>query len=269
MLENLRELASPYNHTMVQLCANRNRSWYVWGFVRFREINMAQEFIAKFNGSVVLGGDHPLNVRFADRYVARVGVKVFIGGLAIGTNEEHLQELAAPFGTILKTHVVFNEGKSPCGFVVFASPEQAEAMIAALHGKDNADSSTSYVVDMPKTNQFRRRRAQALRRECNNVIPAPRSGGDSSRQRRRQRGDDYQNYQGWYDPNMKAKRRRHLDDDYQPATTLYDHNMNANNKTVMGTPSTTASFSPAQSWMGTPQAMSSYTSIFCFERRKL
>jgi len=143
----LSELAAPFNPIEVRVLAKPDRSSHLCGFVVFNEINKAQGFIAGFNGRLALGGNYPLNVRFAD---GKSRKKCFIGGLAVGTREEDVRSITQRFGTILAIKILAKNQKAPCGFVTFATGEQAEACIRELNNTPNADDTKNYVVKLAK-----------------------------------------------------------------------------------------------------------------------
>merc|ERR1712061_916544 len=87
-----------------------------------------------------------MNVRFSD---GKNRKKVFVGGLAAGTKESDLRALTQPFGTIL--HINLLQRRALCGFVTFATGQQAEACIKHLHGNPNADDTKTYTVKFAKT----------------------------------------------------------------------------------------------------------------------
>lgn len=142
----LREMAAPFNPIEVRLISKTGRAGNLCGFVVFTELDKAHDFIAGYNGRMMVGGQFPLNVRFAD---GKNRKKIFIGGLALGTQEEDLRALTAPFGTILAVKMLTS--KAPCGFVTFATGEQAAACIQHLHDTSNADDTKKYVVKLAKT----------------------------------------------------------------------------------------------------------------------
>mmetsp|Transcript_26523 Transcript_26523/g.61693 ORF Transcript_26523/g.61693 Transcript_26523/m.61693 type:complete len:475 (-) Transcript_26523:24-1448(-) len=60
------------------------------------------------------------------------GEKVFVGGLPDSVNMEFVWGMMAPFGMVADVKIHRKAGASPCGFVRFAHPEDAEQAVEAL-----------------------------------------------------------------------------------------------------------------------------------------
>jgi cold-inducible RNA-binding protein len=68
-----------------------------------------------------------------------MNTKLYVGNLPFEVSETELQDLFAQHGTVTECHVVLDLAtRKPRGFafVTMESKENAEAAIAALHGKD-------------------------------------------------------------------------------------------------------------------------------------
>jgi cold-inducible RNA-binding protein len=64
--------------------------------------------------------------------------KVYVGNLHVRVQQVHLEKLLQPYGTVVNIHVCYNkETGRPRGyaFCQFANAKQAEAAMAALHGR--------------------------------------------------------------------------------------------------------------------------------------
>jgi hypothetical protein len=170
----LLEMAAPFSPIGVRVLSKPDRSSHLCGFVVFKEINKAQGFIAGYNGRMMVGGHYPLNVRFAD---GKSRKKVFIGGLAMGTRDEDVRALTSCYGTILAIKILSKNQKAPCGFVTFATGEQAAACIKFLHDTPNADDTKKYVVKLAKCPE--------VDRENKNGQKRGREGGFDNNKRRR------------------------------------------------------------------------------------
>jgi len=113
-----------------------------YGFVRFEYVESAIAAVNTlhdtycFESSV---GDNipPLQVRFAEARVSprRDTCKLFIGQLPRTLGEEELAVAFSPFGEILRCHILRQADVSRgCGFVQYASKNEADAAIAAMNG---------------------------------------------------------------------------------------------------------------------------------------
>lgn len=143
----LRQLSASYNPHAVRVLTKADRNGQMCGFVIFTELKCAQQFIRDNDNKQSLGGHDRLNVRFAD---GKTRKKIFVGGLLPGSNEQTLEELGSVYGAVLSTKVLSKNEKAPCGFIVFANPNQAEACIASLDGTPNPEGTKNYVVKFAK-----------------------------------------------------------------------------------------------------------------------
>ncbi|BBL75074.1 RNA recognition motif domain-containing protein [Methylomagnum ishizawai] len=65
--------------------------------------------------------------------------KLYVGNLSYSVNNSELEQMFAPHGTVESAHVITDRdtGRSKgFGFVEMGSDQQAQAAIAALHGKE-------------------------------------------------------------------------------------------------------------------------------------
>lgn len=65
--------------------------------------------------------------------------KVFVGGLSYGVDDQTLRESFATFGDVMEAKIINDRetGRSRgFGFVTFASPDEANAAVEAMDGKD-------------------------------------------------------------------------------------------------------------------------------------
>ena len=65
--------------------------------------------------------------------------KLFVGNLSFNTTENDLQDTFAAHGTVLETNLMLDRATGrPRGFafVTMSTPEEAQAAISALNGKD-------------------------------------------------------------------------------------------------------------------------------------
>jgi cold-inducible RNA-binding protein len=68
-----------------------------------------------------------------------VSKKLYVGNLSYSVNNSELENLFAPHGTVESANVIMDRetGRSKgFGFVEMGSDQQAQAAIAALHGKE-------------------------------------------------------------------------------------------------------------------------------------
>jgi len=68
-----------------------------------------------------------------------VSKKLYVGNLSYSVNNSELEQMFAPHGTVESAHVITDRdtGRSKgFGFVEMGSDQQAQAAIAALHGKE-------------------------------------------------------------------------------------------------------------------------------------
>ena len=69
-----------------------------------------------------------------------MGKKLYVGNLSYNVNDQGLQELFAPHGTVESAQVIMDRdtGRSKgFGFVEMTTDQEAQAAIAALDGKDS------------------------------------------------------------------------------------------------------------------------------------
>lgn len=69
-----------------------------------------------------------------------MAVKLYVGNLPYSTTDDDLRQLFAEYGTIESASVISDRdtGRSKgFGFVELSTPEEAQAAIEALNGKDN------------------------------------------------------------------------------------------------------------------------------------
>lgn len=137
--EQILSLCAPHGATDVRMLAGKGCA-----FATFASFQKAELAIEALNGTCFseLGGEQPMNVKFADvkgaPKNAETEPKVFVGGIREGCTEEYLCQVCAPFGTILNVKI-FNKNKSnPCGFVTYTTFAEAEACIQSLHGADTS-----------------------------------------------------------------------------------------------------------------------------------
>jgi cold-inducible RNA-binding protein len=65
--------------------------------------------------------------------------KLFVGNLSFNTTENDLQDTFAPYGSVVEAKLMMDResGRSRgFGFVTMSTPEEAEAAISALNGKN-------------------------------------------------------------------------------------------------------------------------------------
>jgi RNA recognition motif-containing protein len=83
------------------------------------------------------------------------GSKLFIGGLAWGTDENALRDAFGNFGTVTEVKIILDRdtGRSRgFGFVNFSSPQEAEAALQEMDGRDLAGRQirVDYATDRSK-----------------------------------------------------------------------------------------------------------------------
>jgi len=82
-----------------------------------------------------------------------MGKKLYVGNLTYDMNNDGLQELFSPHGTVESAQVIMDRdtGRSKgFGFVEMSSGEEAQAAIAALDGKDNGGRALKVNEAQPK-----------------------------------------------------------------------------------------------------------------------
>jgi cold-inducible RNA-binding protein len=65
--------------------------------------------------------------------------KLFVGNLSFNTTENDLQDAFAAFGTVVEANLMMDRVSGRprgFGFVTMGTPDEAQAAIAALNGKD-------------------------------------------------------------------------------------------------------------------------------------
>jgi RNA recognition motif-containing protein len=75
--------------------------------------------------------------------------KIFIGNLPYSTTQEKLVEIFSQYGEIVDSYKPAGKG---FGFVTFATEEQAQAAIEAMHGKDIDGRKAIVNIAQPKEN---------------------------------------------------------------------------------------------------------------------
>ncbi len=66
-------------------------------------------------------------------------MKVYVGNLSKKVTDAQLKDLAVPFGTLQSANVATDRSSGESkgfGFLEYAKPEEAQAAIAGLNGKD-------------------------------------------------------------------------------------------------------------------------------------
>jgi len=127
-------------------------------FVKFANLQQAQQAIAVLNGFLLPGFSRPLIVRFANsvnypsssttttlfpqyfqnRYNLNANdntTKLFVGGLPLNVTEQHIMGIFYPFGTITDIFIMRKPDGTGKGaaFVKFSTREEAEAAIKNIH----------------------------------------------------------------------------------------------------------------------------------------
>ena len=65
--------------------------------------------------------------------------KLFVGNLSFNTTENSLQDAFAAHGTVVETNLMMDRATGRprgFGFVTMSTPQEAQAAVAALNGKD-------------------------------------------------------------------------------------------------------------------------------------
>jgi len=105
------------------------------GFVRFSALEEAQRAIMSLSDRVRLpGSSRALVVTMAGH--ARQEAKLYVGHLPLGSTDESVHALFAPYGQVTEVHLMRDAGTrlvKGSGFVKFALKAQAEAAIGALN----------------------------------------------------------------------------------------------------------------------------------------
>ncbi len=66
-------------------------------------------------------------------------MKVYVGNLPKQVTDTQFQEMAAPYGTLLSANVATDRKSGESrgfGFLEFSTPEEGQAAITGLHGRD-------------------------------------------------------------------------------------------------------------------------------------
>ena len=192
-------IAQPYSPIEARLLPRR-RYPYLCGFVTFETLDTAQGFISAHHMKASLGGVNPLTVRFSDGKNATK--KVFFGSLSMNMTEESLRALVAPYGTCLAVNILSKKKRSPCGFVTFATPEQATNCIEKLNGKINDDGAPYYVVKFGE-----------------GVTEKNEKDGDKSKSKRRSDDDEFRG-----DASSKKRRRNENDNQHTGRSGILETN---------------------------------------------
>src|SRR3954447_7710904 len=87
-----------------------------------------------------------------------MGKKLYVGNLSYDVTNESLQALFAGFGTVESAQVIMDRetGRSKgFGFVEMSSPQEAQAAIAGMDGKDSGGRALKVNEAQPKTDRPR------------------------------------------------------------------------------------------------------------------
>src|SRR2546423_4842491 len=79
--------------------------------------------------------------------------KLFVGNLSFNTTENDLQDTFAAHGTVLEANLMMDRVSGRprgFGFVTMSTPEEAEAAISALHGKEIDGRALTVNVAKPR-----------------------------------------------------------------------------------------------------------------------
>jgi cold-inducible RNA-binding protein len=79
--------------------------------------------------------------------------KLFVGNLSFNTTENDLQDAFAAHGTVTEANLMMDRTTGRprgFGFVTMSTPEEAEAAIAALNGKDMDGRALTVNVAKPR-----------------------------------------------------------------------------------------------------------------------
>ena len=83
-----------------------------------------------------------------------MGKKLYVGNLGYGVTDSELEQMFAAHGTVESAQVIMDRdtGRSKgFGFVEMGSDQEAQAAIAALHGKDAGGRTLTVNEARPKT----------------------------------------------------------------------------------------------------------------------
>jgi RNA recognition motif-containing protein len=82
-----------------------------------------------------------------------MGKKLYVGNLTYNVGDRDLEQMFAPHGTVQSAQVIMDRetGRSKgFGFVEMGSDQEAQAAIAALHGKENEGRALTVNEARPK-----------------------------------------------------------------------------------------------------------------------
>jgi CUG-BP- and ETR3-like factor len=136
-------------------------------FAKMNSPEEANDAIAGLHASQTLPGmNHPVQVKLADAEGSKPPeFKLFVGMLPKTLDEQQMEMIFQPFGTILETYLLREKdgtGKG-CGFVKFATRNAADAAISALNGVKKVEGAPGPLVvrfaDTPRDKQLKRQMA--------------------------------------------------------------------------------------------------------------
>ena len=87
-----------------------------------------------------------------------MGNKLYVGNLPYSFGDQDMQQTFAPYGTVSSAKVMMDRdsGRSKgFGFVEMSTPQEAQAAITALHGKDQGGRALKVNEAQPKTDRPR------------------------------------------------------------------------------------------------------------------
>ena len=79
--------------------------------------------------------------------------KLFVGNLSFNTTENDLQDTFAAYGTVTETNLMMDRATGRprgFGFITMGTPEEAQAAIDALNGKDLGGRALTVNVAKPR-----------------------------------------------------------------------------------------------------------------------
>jgi cold-inducible RNA-binding protein len=83
-----------------------------------------------------------------------MGKKLYVGNLGYGVTDSELQQMFEPHGTVQSAQIIMDRdtGRSKgFGFVEMGSDQEAQAAIAALHGRESGGRALTVNEAKPKT----------------------------------------------------------------------------------------------------------------------
>ena len=113
-----------------------------------------------------------------------MGTKLYVGGLSYNTNNDGLKEFFSTEGTVVSADVImdkFTNKSRGFGFVVMETPEQAQATIDNLNGKDLDGRTISVSEAREKTEGDRRNGGGGFRNGGGRPRDNRNGGGNSFR----------------------------------------------------------------------------------------